>query len=1130
MTLRPHSRPAALIASLALGGALLVPTAPAVQAESVTSDESAFTVRQLAVLDSGSGEGGAEIAAYDTATRQIAATNGVEMALDIYDVATPTAPTRVARLDLSSYGDEITSVAARNGIAVVGVPKATTFNAETGVAAPQRGTAVIVNLTTRAVADSVEVGFLPDGIAFSPDGSKAIVANEGQPECAQDVDGTPANESTDASLLVDPSGSISIIDVATPTDAQVSEVGFSGIRVGNARQRGIIIRAGATAAQDFEPEYPAVSPDGTTAYVSLQENNAIAVVDLVRGRLVRVVSAGFTDRGDVPFDPSDRDSLRAPNRTFAGVLGMRQPDALSAFAVDGRTYFASANEGDAREYTCLNDDVRASTLTVDSGTFPDWATWRGNTQLGRLKVTNAAGDVDGDGDIDVVLARGSRSMTIYDRFGNEVADTAAAIEEWYAANSLPAFNGQFNASGGNVTWAADDRSDDKGPEPEGVSVGVVGAKTVAFVGLERTNAVALFDVTDPESPNLDDIVEFSDPTYAGPAAGLPMWSPEGLQIVAAADSPTGRPMLVTTFELSGTIALHEVVERVAPAKPTAVQGEYTGGGSASFTWVNPSEVATGLDQLGSTVACQSGTDTPLIVQVEGTASSATLTGLSAGLRYACTVSARNVEGVTASDPVTLDALKMVNLLNFNDFHGRIDTNTVKFAGTIEQQRAEYGDDRSLVLSNGDSIGATVFASASQGDLPTIEVLNALELDVSAVGNHEFDAGFANLTGAIAEAADFEYLGANVYLKGTTTPALPEYATFDVDGVTVGVIGAVTADTPTLVVASGVATLDFGDPVTAVNRVAAQLSDGNAANGEADVIVAEYHEGAANGSSTSTLEAEVAAGGVFARIVNETSPLVDVIFNGHSHKVYAWEGAVQGGTRPIVQAGQYGENIAQVVVGFNEETEEVDLFTSEIVARTTVSDSTLKSAYPRVSAVGVIVDAALAEAAIVGSQAVGSVTADITTAFSGDRRDDRASESTLGNLVADALLDALDDEYFGGADFGVVNPGGLRAELYRGDDGVVTYAEANAVLPFLNNLWTTTLTGAQVKVMLEQQWQRDPNGNVPSRAFLRLGLSSNFSYTFDPARPEGDDVSCRLIQLPSPGWGQLPGVHQRDWYS
>ncbi|WP_265520264.1 ExeM/NucH family extracellular endonuclease [Oerskovia flava] len=449
----------------------------------------------------------------------------------------------------------------------------------------------------------------------------------------------------------------------------------------------------------------------------------------------------------------------------------------------------------------------------------------------------------------------------------------------------------------------------------------------------------------------------------------------------------------------------------------------------------------------------------------------------------------------------------IDLLAINDFHGRIDSNTVKFAGTIEALRAE-NPDNTLFLSAGDNIGASVFASASQNDQPTIDVLNALDLASSAVGNHEFDQGLDDLTGRVEDASDWNHLGANVYDKGTLNPALQEFDVIEVDGVRLGIIGAVTEETPALVTPAGIADIDFGDPVEAVNRVAAQLTDGDESNGEADVLIALYHEGAGAGTPDgSTLEEEVAAGGIFADIVEETDPAVAAIYTGHTHKQYAWDAPLPGSperTRPIIQTGSYGEYLGHATLTIDSDTLEVLEATGVNVARTTTADADLVAAYPRVAEVQQIVQAALAEAEIIGAQPVGEVTADITTAFAGGSyvdgiytgggRDDRASESTLGNLVADALLATLADPDRGGADIGVVNPGGLRGELYYGDDGVITYAEANGVLPFVNNLWTVTLSGEQVVELLEQQWQTDAQGNRPSRPYLALGLSENVSYT------------------------------------
>ncbi len=464
----------------------------------------------------------------------------------------------------------------------------------------------------------------------------------------------------------------------------------------------------------------------------------------------------------------------------------------------------------------------------------------------------------------------------------------------------------------------------------------------------------------------------------------------------------------------------------------------------------------------------------------------------------------------------------INLLGINDFHGRINATTVKWAGLIEQltEAATDAGQPTLLVGAGDLIGASEFASSIQEDQPTIDVLNALGLDASAVGNHEFDKGWDDLRnrviGETTPNAEWEYLGANVYAKGTENPVLPEYAEFDLGGVTVAVVGAVTEETPTLVSPAGITDLDFGDPIDAVNRVAGELSDGNAGNGEADVIVASFHAGAQVGAG-STYAQEIAKGGEFAAMAN-LDDAVDVIFNGHTHQVYAWDAPIPGGgagaVRPIVQTGQYADNVGQVTLTFDPGTGEVIAHEARNVERASVTetDQQLIDAYPRVADVSQIVTDALDHAEEVGGVAVGSVNDNITRAFDGDE-EDRGAESTLGDLIANALKDGIPAD-LGEPDLGIVNPGGVRDDLlYEGDtttspantDGVVTYAEANLVLPFMNNIWLVDLTGAELKTVLEQQWQTNPGGPPPSRPFLHLGLSENVQTVLDPDAAAGKRV-------------------------
>lgn len=506
--------------------------------------------------------------------------------------------------------------------------------------------------------------------------------------------------------------------------------------------------------------------------------------------------------------------------------------------------------------------------------------------------------------------------------------------------------------------------------------------------------------------------------------------------------------------------------------------------------------------------------------------------------------------VAAPIEVNPETTAVVNLLHFNDLHGRISgtamdegtfipSPTTLFAGTIEQLRADYASN-TLLLSGGDSIGASNFTSASQNDEPTIDVLNALELSASAVGNHEFDKGVDDIIagGRVDLLADFPYLSANVTLDGA--PIGPAYETFEVDGVTVAVIGAVTEQTPSLVDGSGILGVEFADPVTAINDIAAELTDGNDANGEAEVIVAEIHEGsqvnvplnAPQSEQQALLGPDAAAGGVFGNMVNNLSAEVDVIFNGHAHRTHSWMApvpGVPGATRPVVQSNEYSNLVGQVVLAVDRASGEA---TAEVLMnhqRLTVPagedpeafQTGLEEAYPRVAAVSTIVEAAEEQAAVVGNQEVGTITGPITVPA--ESNGNRGEESTAAQMVANMYRDQLASDTRGGADIGIINPGGVRDSfLYEPTDpetepGIVRLAEANTMLPFINNLWTITLTGAQLDQLLEQQWQRSADG-VPfasGRTYLQLGLSDNVTYISDPTRPIDDRVSdIRIDGVPT----------------
>ena len=459
----------------------------------------------------------------------------------------------------------------------------------------------------------------------------------------------------------------------------------------------------------------------------------------------------------------------------------------------------------------------------------------------------------------------------------------------------------------------------------------------------------------------------------------------------------------------------------------------------------------------------------------------------------------------------------VNLLTVNDFHGRIDDGKMtgavgkNFACTMITQREALGAANTVTIGAGDLINASPLASSLQDDLPSLDFLGAIGLQGSAVGNHEFDDGFAHLKDTFvprAEAAGFDYLGANVYLKGTTTPAVKAYDLYTVNGITVGVVGAVTAETPNLVSGSGITELDFGDPVEGVNRVIGALTDGDAANGEADVVVATYHEGGPYSSSDGTNLADQMAVPIFAHLVNDTSPKAAAIVQGHTHQAYVYDvpvpGATDGSTRPVLQTGNYASNVGKIQFGVDPVTKKVVGYNAANVS--VVGYSPACEANAQWQRAAAIVDAAVTFAKPIAARVIGSATAPITRALTTTGKEDRLRESTMSNLLAEQVLESVNAMPGFHADLGMQNPGGVRDDFYPAGDGSINYGQAALVLPFNNTLKTAEYTGAQIKQILEEQWQPAS----ASRLYLQMGLSKNVTYTFDPNRAKGDRITSIRI--------------------
>ncbi|GAA4921571.1 ExeM/NucH family extracellular endonuclease [Actinoplanes utahensis] len=453
----------------------------------------------------------------------------------------------------------------------------------------------------------------------------------------------------------------------------------------------------------------------------------------------------------------------------------------------------------------------------------------------------------------------------------------------------------------------------------------------------------------------------------------------------------------------------------------------------------------------------------------------------------------------ATGPVDLQ------LLSINDFHGRLESpstvngqavgGAAQLVGLVDQLRA--ANPNTAWVSAGDNIGASTFVSAIDDDNPAIDVLNAGGLAVSAVGNHEFDRGLADLTGRVSERADFPLLGANVYKDGKRV--LPAYDVQSLGGVRVGYIGVVTEQTKALVNPDGIVGVEFRDAVAEANTVAAQLSDGDQANGEADVLVLLAHEGAAT-ENIATAEA-LQADPVFGRYTR-VSAEIDAILSGHTHQPYAFQVPVPGQpgkTRPVVQAEDYSEKLGKVVLTYDPASGDVTASTSELIT---------VAGYPSNAAVANIVAAAKANATELGKRTLGKINGDILRAYTATGAENRGAESVLGNFIADVQLDQTSAPGRGGAQIAFMNPGGLRADLKYGADGTITYSQAFAVQPFSNDVVTRTLKGSAIKNALEQQWQPKD----AARPYLHLGVSKGFTYSFDAGRPQGDRIIASSIKL------------------
>jgi hypothetical protein len=517
-------------------------------------------ITEISAIASGDGEGSAEIATFHAASKRIFATNGVKNSIDIFDISDVANPKKVGSVSLSPYGNDVTSVAAGRDVVVAVVNVADKFSA-TGVPTTTNGKIVVFDTNGKVLSSPDVLGVLPDSVSFAPDGTTALVAIEGQPVCAKDDPATAAKEDTDYSKASDPVGGVTVVDLTNPAEPVLRFAGFDKFSVKAMKAKGIAVSSVVNdVSKDFEPEFVS-AVDNNYAFVTIQEANAIGKLNIRTATFENVTRAFESKLESVARDTSDRDAGAGP-RNYKRVVGASQPDAIAAFTAGAGQYYVTANEGDAREYTCLNDDLRASGLKVDPRRFPDWKAWSANAALGRAKVNPTIGDLDGDGDIDNIHLRGTNSMTIY-RNGSVIWDSGELLDQIQTqAFGVANINGSHSLSSDKSTmnYVGQDRSDDKGAEPEGVAVGMVGDRRIAILGLERMTALAIFDITVPKKPVFQEWIQML-PAKATPAKDVKHWSPEGIVFVPADKSPSGKALIITSYELSGSLSIHQIEPR-----------------------------------------------------------------------------------------------------------------------------------------------------------------------------------------------------------------------------------------------------------------------------------------------------------------------------------------------------------------------------------------------------------------------------------------------------------------------------------------------------------------------------------------------------------------------------------------
>lgn len=505
------------------------------------------------------GTNSAEIVVYDSSTYRLYIANSIGAKLDIVDFSNPSSPSLLSSVNVSTYGN-INSVAVHNGVVAMAIENTN---------AQLNGSIVFLNQDGVFISQ-VTAGAMPDMITFNKDFTKILTANEGEP---------------DATYAVDPEGSVTIVDLtpgyAALTNANTTTVSltqFNGQGAALIAQGIRIFSTSASVAQDMEPEYIAISDDNTKAYVSLQENNAMLVIDLATSVIEAIRPLGYSDYSTGNgMDASDQTGQVLI--TSLPVKGAYMPDAMVYSTIGGQGYLFTANEGDSREFGSVVDANRISTLNLDATVFPDQLILKNNRLAGRLSGLKYSGDTDNDGDLDEIHTMGGRSFSIWNAAtGALVFDSKDLIEQIVAAH--PVYGAIFNASNSIGTPSLKNRSDDKGPEPEGVTTATINGDNYLFVSLERVGGAMIFNINDPANPVYVGYRNNRSTTVSGPDLGA-----EGMIYISPEASPNGNAIIILANEVSSTLSIYQVntCAEIAGAEITATETTLCEGEATEFT-------------------------------------------------------------------------------------------------------------------------------------------------------------------------------------------------------------------------------------------------------------------------------------------------------------------------------------------------------------------------------------------------------------------------------------------------------------------------------------------------------------------------------------------------------------------